>query len=175
MNRSIRKWRKVIAIACMCLSAGSPVQASEQVLSCAPLAADGPEIRVLISERMFSKGVILWPSQAGTTVFEIREKTAVSYTAAQTAKAEAAGPGGSVYINRLNGQLRFRAPPVPELAGTIAKLCRGAISREECAETLGSSSVGASVCFASVDCTKMEHNVGPIEASYNCKRSFKKF
>lgn len=153
-----------------------PARAADQVLSCLPQAADGAEVRVMISESMFSRGRILWPSQAGTLVFEISEKTSVSYTAEQKKDSEQSN-SSRLYINRLNGQLQIQVPVGSEAAATLAQFCRGDISRDECATRLKrAKDAVASVCFASIDCTKLTGDqVSGVEASYNCKRSFKKF
>jgi hypothetical protein len=164
-------------IALMAAFAAPIALAADQVLSCTPQAAQGPDTQVLISEGFFGKGRILWPSPAGTVVYNILEKTSVSYSAEQVASSDATAPSGKLYINRLNGELNFELPVSPRVADTLAAVCKGNLTREECSQTLRqSNSSPSSFCFAYVDCSKLGGGaVSGVVASYKCKRSYKKF
>ena len=114
--------------------------ASEQVLTCVADGPNGGDTQVLISESLLSQGRILWPSQAGTAVFNIGAKTAVSYTATEVA-TKAKTPS-RLYLNRLNGALFLELDTSPLLLDTIRGVCSGAVSREACMRLLDTESPG---------------------------------
>ncbi len=108
-----------------------PAKAADQVLTCQPLLAKGQEVRILISQGVFAKGRILWPSQAGTTVFDIREKTSVSYRAEQSPPALGHRAGGVLCTNRLNGDLHYTLSVTPKTADALASVCKSSLSPDE--------------------------------------------
>lgn len=152
-----------------------PAAAADQVLACiAESGSGGGDAQVLISERMFGQGRILWPSQAGTTVFLIQEKTAVSYVAAEDA-AKTKHPS-RLYLNRLNGALHFEFAPDGHIVELMKKVCSGTLAREQCSRQMAPGDAGLrSLCFASIDCGKLAKSDGTtLYATYKCRRSFKK-
>lgn len=177
MSRTSSRAGIVGLIALMAAFAAPAAMAADQVLSCTPQGAQGPDTQVLISEGMFSKGRILWPSPAGTVVYNILEKTSVSYSAEQVVSSDQTAPGGKLYLNRLNGDLNFRLPVSSKVADALSAVCNGTLTREECSQTLSQSNNSpSSFCFAYVDCSKLGGvTVSGVEASYKCKRSYKKF
>jgi|LNFM01.2.fsa_nt_gb hypothetical protein len=166
-----------LVLALLSCTLAYPAYAADQVLMCQPQSAKGQDVRILISQGMFAKGKILWPSQAGTTIFDIREKTSVSYRAEQSPPADGPRVGGVLYINRLNGELHYSLLVTPKTVDILDSVCKGNLSSDECARRLQSrGEAPPSVCFASIDCNKLgQDGVSGVEASYSCRRSFKKF
>jgi hypothetical protein len=117
----------------------------------------------------------MWPSQAGTTIYNINEKTSVSYAASEDEKATK--HPSRLYINRLNGALHIEFVTNTELIKALRGLCTGALTPHGCANQLESQSVGArSLCFAPLDCNKInDATIDVVQANYKCRRSFKKF
>lgn len=172
--------RLMVAVSLMAGSAAFAPQASaaNQVLACSPEKGNGEDTQVMITESMLSQGRILWPSTTGTITYLIKEKSPVSYLAAEDIKSTPR-VASRLYINRLNGELQLELPLKPEHVVLLNDLCNGRITREDCARRLeGEDPSTRPACFAPINCQQLggatpAHPV--VQAAYKCRRSFKKF
>jgi hypothetical protein len=153
---------------------------ADQVLACKSRKADLPMVMLLIKGDANKPTQIVWPGWGQSTVrtFVIKDYSDIHYAAIeQGPKSE--DPSGSVYINRLDGELLLENYISRRSRQVVVKLCDGEITRDACQKQQEASQGGnIFACFSpsETECARWRNGSNLLSMFYyTCAPSEPKF